>query len=113
MRWYLDLQNGVKTIVTMQKPTVIEQAFNAQKGLPCFTSRQMTILMTAVGRITEIDNPPGKTTLGDIVQRIAGYQPKTASQNMRGTIPDKDKKIVTDVLKSKFPRLAAEVMKVN
>lgn len=106
--WYKNKRNDDK-----EEPTVIEQAFNMQTGLPCFTSRQMTILLTAVGRITEIDNPPGKTTLGDIVQRIAGYQPKTASQNMKGMIPEKDKKIVADILMSKFPRLASEVMKVT
>lgn len=93
--------------------TVLEQAFNGQTGLPCLTSRQMTILLTAVGRITEIDNPPGKTTLGDIVQRIAGYKSKTASQNIRSKIRDRDKEIVAEILKSKFPRLASEVMKVN
>lgn len=95
------------------QPQVKETAFNGQTDLPCFTSRQMTILMTAVGRITEKENPPGKTTLGDIVQKIAGYSPTTASQNIRGTIPDVDKKIVADVLKSKFPKLASEVLKVT
>ena len=98
---------------TKEEPTVMEQAFNAQTGLPCLTSRQMTILLTAVGRITEIDNPPGKTTLGDVVQRIAGYKAKTAIQNVKGMIPDEDKKIVAEILKSKFPRLASEVMKIT
>lgn len=92
--------------------TVIEQAFNAQTGLPCFTSRQMGILLTAVGRLTETDNQPGKTTLGDIVQRITGYKSITNSQNMRGTISEADKRIVADVLRKQFPNLADEVMKV-
>ena len=91
---------------------VKEEAFNGQTTLPCFTSSQMGILMAAVGRITEKDNPPGKTTLGDIVQRIAGYKSTTASQNMRGVVSEVDKKIVADVLKNKFPNLAAEVMKL-
>lgn len=96
-----------------EQSPIKEIAFNGHTGSPCFTSRQMTILMTAVGKITEKDNPPGKTTLGDVVQRIAGYGSTTASQNMRGKISDEDKKIVADVLKGKFPKLAVEVMKVN
>ena len=88
------------------------EAFNAQTGLPCFTNRQMGILMAAVGRITEKDNPPGKTTLGDVVQSIAGYKSTTVMQNMKGMIHEADKKVVSDVLKSQFPNLAAEVMKL-
>jgi len=88
------------------------EAFNAQTGLPCFTNRQMGILMSAVGRITEKDNPPGKTTIGDVVQRIAGYKSKTNSQSMKGTISEADKKTVADVLKQQFPNLADEVMKL-
>lgn len=91
---------------------VIEKAFNAQTSLPCFTSKQMGILMSAVGRITEKNNPPGKTTIGDIVQRIAGYKSKTNSQSMKGIISEEDKKIVADVLKQRFPNLANEVMKL-
>ena len=34
------------------QPPTKETAFNGQTGLPCFTSRQMTIFMTAVGIIT-------------------------------------------------------------
>lgn len=55
---------------TKEEPTGIEQAFNAQTGLPCFTSRQMGILLTAIGRITERENPPGKTTIGEIIEKI-------------------------------------------
>jgi hypothetical protein len=87
------------------------EAFNAQTGLPCFTNRQMGILMSAVGRITEKDNPPGKTTIGDVVQRIAGYKSTANSQNMK-RISESDKKIVADVLRSQFPNLADEVMKI-
>lgn len=95
-----------------EEPVVIEEAFNAQTRLPCFTSRQMTIFLTAVGRITEIDSPPGKTTLGDIVQRIAGYKPKTASQNMKGKMPQNDIETVATAIESKFPNLAAEVRRI-
>lgn len=89
-----------------------EKAFNAQTGKPCFTNRQMGILLTAVGRITEKDNPPGKTTLGEIVEKIAGYKSTTASTNMRGSMPDADIKAVVSAIESKFPNLAAEVRKV-
>ncbi len=89
-----------------------EKAFNAQTGSPCFTNRQMTILMTAVGRITEKDNPPGKTTLGDIVEKIAGYGSTTSSIKMRGPIPSADIEAVASAIESKFPNLAAEVRKL-
>ena len=89
-----------------------EKAFNAQTGNPCFTSRQMGILLTAVGRLTEKENPPGKTTLGDIVERISGYKSTTSSANMRGTMPKADIDAVVAAIESKFPNLAAEVSKV-
>lgn len=89
-----------------------EKAFNAQTGNPCFTNRQMGILLTAVGRITEKDNPPGKTTLGEVVEKISGYKATTASTNMRGTMPKADINAVVTAIESKFPNLAAEVSKV-
>ena len=89
-----------------------EKAFNAQTGMPCFTSRQMGILLTAIGRITEKDNPPGKTTLGEVVSRIAGYKPSAATTNMKGSIPKTDTEAVANAIESKFPNLAAEVRKV-
>lgn len=89
-----------------------ERAFNAQTGRPCFTSRQMGILMTAVGKITEKDNPPGKTTLGDIVEKIAGYMPTTAGANMKGTLPSIDTEAVATAIESKFPNLAKEVRRL-
>ena len=89
-----------------------EKAFNAQTGIPCFTNRQMGIFLTAVGRITEKENPPGKTTLGEIVEKISGYKSTTASTNMRGTMPEADIKAVVSAIESKFPNLAAEVKKV-
>lgn len=90
-----------------------EKAFNTQTGRRCFTNRQMGILLTAVGRITEKDNPPGKTTLGDIVERIAGYMPTTAGTNMKGKIPSVDTETVAAAIESKFPNLAAEVRKLS
>lgn len=89
-----------------------EEAFNVQNGNQCFTSRQMGILLTAVGRITEKENPPGRTTLGDVVEKIAGYKSTTASSNMRGKMPEKDIEAVATAIESKFPNLAAEVRKV-
>jgi hypothetical protein len=89
-----------------------EKAFNAQTGNPCFTNRQMGIFLTAVGRITEKDNPPGKTTLGEIVEKISGYKSTTASTNMRGAMPQADISAVIAAIESKFPNLAAEVSNV-
>lgn len=111
LREFLDFLNKKFNDTKEEKPVKVE-AFNAQTGLPCFTNSQMGILMSAVGRITEKDNPPGKTTIGDVVQRIAGYKSKTNSQSMKGTISEADKKTVADVLKQQFPNLADEVMKL-
>ena len=103
---------GKKMSDAKEEPTVIEQAFNAQTGLPCFTTRQIGILLTAVGRLTEKENQPGKTTLGKVVVKITGYKSKANSQKMKGTIPEADKIIVADALREQFPNLANEVMKV-
>lgn len=89
-----------------------EKSYNSQTGMPCFTSRQMGILLTAVGRITEKNNPPGKTTIGEIVEKISGYKATSASSNMRGTMPEADINAVVTAIESKFPNLAAEVRKV-
>lgn len=89
-----------------------EKAFNAQTGNPCFTNRQMGILLTAVGRITEKDNPPGKTTLGEIVEKISGYKSTSAVANMKGAIPKDDTEAVATAIESKFPNLATEVRKL-
>lgn len=89
-----------------------EKAFNAQTGTPCFTNRQMGILLTAVGRITEKENPPGKTTLGEIVEKIAGYKSTTAGTNMKGAIPKEDTEAVATAIENKFPNLATEVRKL-
>lgn len=96
-----------------EQPPIKEIAFNGHTGLPCFTSRQMTILMTAVGKITEKDNPPGKTTLGEVVEKITGYKATTASSNMKGKIPKKDTEAVASAIEGKFPKLAVEVRKLS
>jgi len=111
LREFLDILNK-KFNDTKEENLVKVEAFNAQTGLPCFTNRQMGILMSAVGRITEKDNPPGKTTIGDVVQRIAGYKSTTNSQSMKGIVSEEDKETVADVLKQQFPNLANEVMKL-
>lgn len=87
-----------------------EQAFNG-KGLPCFTSAQMGILLFAVGQLTE-DKPPGKTTLGDIVEKIGGYKATTAKQNLKGEFKEKDKEFVANAIEKHFPKLAAKVRKL-
>lgn len=86
------------------------EAFNQQTNKKCLTSTQMGILMQAVGEITE-QRPPGKTTLGGIVENIAGYSATTVNQNMKGIHREFDKKAVADAIKSKFPSLAEKVMK--
>lgn len=88
------------------------EAFNTQTGLPCFTNRQMGLFLRAVAEITEAPNPPGKTTLGEVVEKIAGYKATTVNQNMKGATSENDKKVVADALDSKLPKLAAKVRKL-
>ena len=107
-----ELNMWKKKCMDLESKQEPEKAFNAQTGMPCFTSRQMGILLTAVGRITEKVNPPGKTTLGEIVEKIAGYKSTTASTNMRGAMPNADIQTVITAIEEKFPILAAEVRKV-
>lgn len=90
---------------------VQEKAFNAQTENPCFTSKQMGILMHAIALISETPSP-GKTTIGEVVERISGYKAKTVNQNMKGAFRDTDKKIVAAAIESKFPNLAAKVRKL-
>ncbi len=88
-----------------------EQAFNARTNSPCFTSKQMGIFLYAIANLTE-EKIPGKTTLGDIVQRIAGYSSKTVAQNMKGEFSESDKKAVADAIEKKMPKLAYKVRKL-
>ena len=88
-----------------------EQAFNLQTNNPCFTSRQMGILLWSVSLLTE-EEPPAKTTIGDMVEKIAGYAATTINQNMKGTFREADKKAVADAIQSKCPKLAEKVMKL-
>lgn len=88
-----------------------EQAFD-KNGHECFTSQQMGILMTAVGILTEGNKSPGKTTVGDVVERISGHKTTTVKQNMK-TVNPKNIQLVFSVLKDKYPNLAAQVKKVG
>jgi len=88
-----------------------EIAFNAQTGKTCFTSTQMGILFQAVSELTE-PLPPGKTTLGDLIESIAGYSATTVNQNMKGAHRPKDIETIVEVLKEKLPKLAEKVKKL-
>lgn len=86
-------------------------AFNSQTGKTCLTSTQMGILMQAVGEMTE-QCPPGKTTIGNVVEKIAGYSATTVNQNMKGTHRTADINAVAEAIESKYPLLAAKVRKL-
>lgn len=88
-----------------------EIAFNAQTGKTCFTSTQMGILFQAVSELTE-PLPPGKTTLGDLIESIAGYSATTVNQNMKGAHRPKDIETIVEVLREKLPKLAEKVKKL-
>lgn len=88
-----------------------EVAFNYKRKTPCFTSSQMGIFITGVAILTE-ENPPGKTTFGKIVERIAGYSATTASENMKGEFSKRDTEIVANAIEDKLPTLAAKIRKM-
>lgn len=89
-----------------------EYAFSDKTGLPCFTNKQMGIFLRAIAEITEAPNPPAKTTLGEVVEKIAGYKATTVNQNMKGATSESDKEIVAKAIESKLPNLAAKVRKL-
>jgi len=95
----------------LNEGNVPEEAFNKKTGKPCFTSSQMGILIQAIANLTETI-PPGKSTLGDIVEKIAGYSSTTLNQNMKGGHRPKDVDTVAEVFEKKLPNLAAEVKKL-
>lgn len=93
-------------------PKEPEKAFNTRTGKPCFTNKQMGIFLRAIAQITEKPNPPAKTKLGEVVERIAGYNATTVNQNMKGDTSTNDKKVVAEAIVSCLPNLAAQVWKV-
>jgi len=108
----IELQKRIESLTAEIEELRQNKAPNSQAKQFCFTNRQMGVLMTAVGRLTEKDNPPRKTTIGDVVEKISGYASKSVNQNMKGTIPEKDIETIVSVLESKFPNLAAEIRKL-
>ncbi len=72
----------------------------------------MGIFLYAIAQLTEYENPPGKTTLGEVVEKIAGYKATTASQNIKGIFPEKDKNVVIEAIEKKMPKLAAKVKRL-
>ena len=106
------LQERISLLENNRIETAPEEAFNCQTGLHCFTNKQMGIFIRAVSMITETPNPPAKTTLGEVVEKIAGYKAITVNQNMKGATSENDIKVVADAIKCKLPKLAAEVRKL-
>ena len=102
----LEATNASLEILQEQKEP--EKAYNVQTGKKCFTSTQMGILMQAVGIKTE-EPAPGKTTLGEVVEKISGYNATTFTQNMKGAHREADKEVVAKAIESKFPNLAAKI----
>ena len=106
-----ELRKRIESLTAEIKELRQNKAPNSQTKQFVFTNRQMGILMTAVGKLTEKENPPKKTTIGDVVEKISGYSSTTVNQNMKGKIPEKDIKTIVSVLENKFPNLAAEIRK--
>lgn len=101
-----EMQHARSGVVTYE-----EHAFNAQTKLPCFTNRQMGIFLLAISGLTE-DPVPAKTTLGEVVEKIAGYKAKTVNQNMKGIFRNSDKETVAKAIECRLPKLAAKVRRL-
>lgn len=106
------LQEEKATLEKQLEETIVEQAFNARTELPCFTNKQMGIFLRAIGEMIETPNPPAKTQLGEVVEKIAGYKATTVNQNMKGPHRKADLEVVAMAIESKFPKLAAKVRKL-
>ena len=72
----------------------------------------MGIFLRAIGEMIETPNPPAKTQLGEVVEKIAGYKATTVNQNMKGPHRKADLEVVAMAIESKFPKLAAKVRKL-
>ena len=72
----------------------------------------MCIFLRAIAELTEQPNPPAKTTLGKVVEKISGYAETTATTNIKQSPTQKDKDTVANALENKFPQLAAKVRKL-
>ena len=104
-----DLKKRCKDLENKKDP---ENAFNVQTGKPCFTSKQMCLFLRAVAELTEQPNPPAKSTLGEVVEKIGGYAKSAATTNLKQSPNDTDKEIVAKAIESKFPKLAAKVRRL-
>lgn len=100
-----------KKFIDLESKQEAEKAFNSQTGKPCLTSTQMGILLQAVSELTETP-PPGKTTLGDVVENIAGYSATTVNQNMKGAHRPKDISAIVKALGHNLPNLTEKVKKL-
>lgn len=103
-----ELEKLNASLENLQEQKEPEIAYNEKTGKKCFTSTQMGILMQAVGLKTE-DPAPGKTTLGEVVEKISGYNAPSFTQNMKGAHREADKEVVANAIESKFPNLAAKI----
>ena len=110
-KWHSLYESAIDEI-NIYKPSPEAIAENPQTGLPCFTNKQWGIFIHAVAEITEAPQPPAKTSLGEVVENIAGYKKKTANQNLKGSHSDKDKETVAKAIESKLPNLAAKIRKL-
>ena len=106
-----ELSMWKKKCLDMESKQEPEKAFNAQTGKSCLTNTQMGILFQAVSELTETP-PPGKTTLGDIVENIAGYSATTVNQNMKGAHRPKDISAIIQALGETLPNLTEKVKKL-
>lgn len=89
-----------------------ETAFNGQTGKTCFTSKQMCIFLRAIAELTEQPNPPAKSTLGEVVEKIGGYAKSAATNNLKQSPNANDKEIVASAIEIKFPNLADKVRRL-
>lgn len=110
-KWHYLYESAIDEL-NIYKPSPESIAENPQTSLPCFTSKQWGIFIHAVAEITEAPQPPAKTSLGEIVEKISGFKKKTASQNLKGSHSADDKEAVAKAIEGKLPNLAAKIRKL-
>ena len=90
---------------TKEEPTVIEEAFNVQMGLPRFTSRQIAIIAYALCKKGNVI-PKNKKHIGPLFQRLTGHSVNKIGQNLCSSYGDEEIEEIAAIIESDMPEFA-------
>lgn len=94
----------IKNNDTKEEPTVTEQAFNAQTGLPRFTSRQIAIIAYALCKKGNVI-PKNKKNIAPLFQRLTGHSSNVIGQNL-SRYSDEEIEEIAAIIESDMPEFA-------